>query len=164
MRMEHQQLMENSHISNDETDNSLSNSNQDGIREDRLSRRRERDRLRRQRETSQERHARLKLSVPLHVSELWFNALFRLARHRDYDRRRRAAMRAERHQQLRESSHVSNEETNNSHSNEDRIREDGLSRRRERDRSRMQRETSRERDARLKLSMLLHVSELNFVT
>ena len=79
MRMEHQQLMENSHISNDETDNSLSNSNQDGIGQDKLSRRKERDRLRRQRETIQERHARLKLSVLLHVSELSFKALFRLA-------------------------------------------------------------------------------------
>ena len=36
-------------------------------------------------------------------------------------------------------------------------REDRLSRRRERDRLRMQRETSRERDARLKLTALLYI-------
>jgi len=47
--------------------------------------------------------------------------------------------------------------TPQSSSNEDTIREERLSRRRER-------ETSEEQDARLKLSVLMHVSELSFVT
>jgi len=49
-------------------------------------------------------------------------------------------------------------------SNEDTIREDRLSRRRKRDRLRRQRETSEGQDARLKLSVLLYVTELSFVT
>jgi len=49
-------------------------------------------------------------------------------------------------------------------SNEDTIREDMLSRRRERDRLRRLRETNDERDARLKLIVLLHGTELSFLT
>jgi len=72
MIAEHQQLTETRHDSSEETDTSQRTNNEDTIREDRLSRRRERDRLRRLRETNDERDARLKLSVLLHGSELSF--------------------------------------------------------------------------------------------
>ena len=70
------------------------------------------------------------------------------------------------HQQLTETCHDSSEEidTRQRSSNEDTIREDMLSRRRKRDRLRRQRETIQERDARLKLIVLLHGSELSFLT
>ena len=91
--------------------------------------------------------------------------LHRLARRRDYDRCRRVAMIAE-HQQLTETRHDSSEEIDipQRSSNEDTIREDMLSRRRERDRLRRLRETNDERDARLKLIVLLHGTELSFLT
>jgi len=68
----HQQLTEARHDLSEETDTPLRSSNENTIREDRLSSRRERDRLRRLRETNDERDARLKLSVLLPVSELSF--------------------------------------------------------------------------------------------
>jgi len=88
-----------------------------------------------------------------------------LARCSNYDRCRRAAITAN-HQQLTETSHASSEETDTPQrsSNKDAFREDRLSRRRERDRLTKQKETSEEPDARLKLSVLFHVSELSFVT
>jgi len=52
-------------------------SNEDAFREERLRRRREGDRLRRQTETPEERDARLKLTVQLHVSEALLHRLIR---------------------------------------------------------------------------------------
>ena len=70
--------------------------------EDRLRRRRERDRLRRQTETAEEREARSINRLGhfgIYLCDVYsLKLLNRLARHREYDRCRRAAIMPEQHQ------------------------------------------------------------------